>query len=87
MANCNSAKKSIRKIATRSAINRDRMSRIRTYIKKVEQAIEKSDKQLAGQAFITAQSELMRGVNKGIIKKNTASRKISRLSLRIKKIA
>ncbi|MEQ9116455.1 MAG: 30S ribosomal protein S20 [Rickettsiales bacterium] len=87
MANCKSAKKSIRKIATRSARNKDRMSKIRTCIKKVEQAIEKKDSKLAATNFVEAQSELMKGVNKGLIKKNAASRKISRISHRIKKIA
>ncbi len=87
MANCTSAKKAIRKIAARTARNKDRMSRIRTFIKKVEQAIEKKDAKLASDNLRIVQSEIMKGVNKGIIKKNAASRKVSRLSASIKKIA
>lgn len=87
MANCRSAKKSIRKTAVRTARNKDRLSRIKTFIKKVEQAVGKKDQKLATETLRQTQSEIMKGVTKGIIKKNTASRKISRLSAKIKKIA
>jgi small subunit ribosomal protein S20 len=86
MANHASTKKSIRKNATRTNENRMRRSRIRTFIKKVEAAIEAGDKAAALEAFKTAESEISRGVNKGVVKLNTASRKISRLSQSIKKI-
>lgn len=89
MAHHSSTEKSIRKTASRTAANRSRSTRIKTYIKKVIVATEKSatstpNKEKASKALIAAQSELMRGVTKGLIKKNTASRKISRLAKRIK---
>jgi small subunit ribosomal protein S20 len=87
MANHKSAKKATRKIATRSARNRARVSRIRTFIKKVEEAIVANNSEAAKTAFVNMQSEIMRGVTKGVIKKNTASRKVSRLAARIKAIA
>lgn len=87
MANCKSAKKAVRKIAARTAKNRNRVSKIRTFVKKVEQAIKENNKSLASENLKIAQSQLMKGVHKGVVKKNTASRKISRLSAQIKKIA
>jgi small subunit ribosomal protein S20 len=87
MAHHLSTKKSIRKIATRTAINRARKSRVRTFVKKVEEAILKGDKDIAATALREAQSELFRGVNKGTINNKAAARKVSRLSARIKKIA
>lgn len=87
MANHKSAEKRIRQTATRTATNRARTSRIRTFIKKVETAIAASDKPAAQTAFKEAQPELMRGVSKGVLKLGTASRKLSRLSAQIKKIA
>ncbi|MDB2415254.1 30S ribosomal protein S20 [Rickettsiales bacterium] len=87
MANHDSTKKSIRKIARRTAVNRASRGRVRTFIKKVEAAIEAANKTEAQEAFKTAESEIMRGVSKGILKLNTASRKVSRLSKSIKALA
>ena len=86
MANHISAKKRIRRNARMEIVNKIRKNRVRSFIKKVESAIEKSDKTLAQEAFKIAQPEMHRSVTKGIFKKNTISRKLSRLSLRIKKI-
>ena len=84
MANIQSAKKRIRQIKTRTARNRDRISRIRTYVREVETAINAGDKGAAEAAFRAAMPELHRGVTKGVLPKNTASRKISRLSAAVK---
>ena len=84
MAHHASAKKRIRQIEKRTRINRARVQRIRTYIRKVERAISSGDKQQAREAFQAAEPELMRGVNKGVVHRNTAARKLSRLSARIK---
>jgi len=84
MANTSSAKKMVRKIARRTAINKARRSRVRTFIKKVELAIESGDQAAAKTALTTAESELMRAVSKGVYHKNTGSRKVSRLSSRVK---
>ena len=86
MANTSSAKKRVRRDARKTATNISRRSRIRTFIKKVEAAIEGGDKDAANAALKAAQPELMRGVSRGVYKKNTAARKISRLSQRIKAI-
>lgn len=87
MANTKSAKKAIRKTIARTAINRARRSRMRTFLRKVEAAIASGDKGAAEQAFHAAQPELMRSAQKGVIHKNTASRKISRLSAHIRAMA
>ncbi len=87
MANTPSAKKAIRKMARRTAVNRSRRSRIRTYIRKVEEAIVSGDKTAAVAAFKIAEPELVRGAQKGIFHKNTAARKVSRLSKRIQTIS
>lgn len=87
MANHSASKKSIRKTIRQNAINTERRSRIRTFIRKVEEAITAKDKSKAQEALKAAQPEIMRGVTKGAYKLNTASRKISRLSSRIKAIA
>ncbi len=87
MANTPSAKKAIRKIARRTTVNRSRRSRIRTYIRKVEEAIASGDKTAAVAAFSIAEPELVRGAQKGIFHKNTAARKVSRLSKRIQAIS
>ena len=87
MANHASTKKRIRKTARQTLVNGDRKTRIRTYIRKVEEAIAGGDKTVAAAALKDAQPELMRGVAKGIFHKNTASRKLSRLSARIKALA
>ncbi len=84
MANIKSAKKRIRRTAKRSEINRDRVGRVRTFVKKVETAIASGNKEEAAAAFKEAQPEIMRGVTKGVLPRNTASRKLSRLSARIK---
>ena len=84
MANHSSAEKAIRKTATRTAIRRSRMSRIKTFIKKVDAAVEAKDKDGATKALIVAQSEIMRGVAKNLIKKNTGARKVSRLAQKVK---
>jgi len=82
MANHKSAKKRIRRNANRAEINKSRISRIRTFVKRVESAIASGDKDTAQTALKEAQPELMRGVSKGVLHKNTASRKMSRLSAR-----
>ena len=84
MANHKSAKKRIRRNANRAEINKSRISRIRTFVKRVEAAIASGDKDTAQTALKDAQPELMRGVSKGVLHKNTASRKMSRLSARVK---
>ena len=84
MANSRSAKKSIRQIARRTAVNRNRIGRIRTFMKKVEEAIETGDKEAANSAFRAAQPEIHRGVTKGVLHKNTAARRLSRMSRRIR---
>ena len=86
MANTTSAKKRIRRDATKSKVNASRRSRIRTFVKKVEVEIESGDKEAANAALKLAQPELMRGVTRGVFEKNSAARKISRLSQRIKVI-
>ncbi|HOO81613.1 MAG TPA: 30S ribosomal protein S20 [Alphaproteobacteria bacterium] len=84
MANHKSSKKRIRRNDKRAAINGARMSRIRTFIKKVELALVAGDAKEAESALQNAQPEISRGVVKGILHKNTAARKVSRLSSRIK---
>ena len=75
MANTTSAKKAVRKIAARTEVNKARRSRIRTFIRKVEEAIAGGDKEAANNALKDAQPEIMRAVTKGVMKKNTAARK------------
>jgi small subunit ribosomal protein S20 len=87
MANTKSAEKAARKTQRRYVINRARTSRVRTYMKKVEEAIASGDKTAAAAAFKEAQPILQSGVNKGTLRKNTVSRKLSRLSKRIKALA
>ncbi len=87
MANTKSAKKAVRVTIARTAINKARRSRVRTFVRKVEEAIASGDKSAAETALRTAQPEIMRGAQKGILHKNTASRKISRLSARIRALA
>ena len=87
MANHASAKKRIRRNARMEIVNKVRKNRVRSFIKKVEAAIEKADKSEAQKAFVQAQPEMHKSVTKGVFKKNTISRKLSRLSLKIKKIA
>ncbi|TVQ85509.1 MAG: 30S ribosomal protein S20 [Micavibrio sp.] len=84
MANHASARKRVRRNERRDVINTNRMSRMRTFIKKVELALAGGDAQEAELALKNAQPEIQRGVAKGLLKKNTAARKMSRLSARVK---
>ncbi|MTI08934.1 MULTISPECIES: 30S ribosomal protein S20 [Curvivirga] len=84
MANVKSAKKRIRQIKVRTERNRDRVSRIRTFVRNAEEAIASGDKSAAESAVRAAMPELHRGVTKGVLHKNTAARKISRLTARVK---
>jgi len=86
MANTSSAKKRVRRDERRTEVNRARRSRIRTFVKRVETAIESNDKESAQAAFVAAEPEIMRGVSRGILHRNTASRKVSRLAARIKSL-
>ena len=83
MANHKSAEKRARQTERRTAVNRARTSRIKTFVKKVETAIASGDKSAAAEALRSAQPEIQRGVTKGVVHKNTAARKLSRLSARI----
>ncbi|MCY4151190.1 MAG: 30S ribosomal protein S20 [Aestuariivita sp.] len=84
MANSRQSKKRARQNEKRFAVNKARRSRIRTFLRKVDEAITSGDRDAAVSALRTAQPELMRGVSKGVLHKNTASRKISRLAARVK---
>ena len=84
MANTPQSKKRARQNERRYEVNKARRSRIRTYLRKVEEAIAKGDASLAAAALRDAQPELMRGVTKGVLHKNTVARKMSRLSARVK---
>ncbi|RXT43566.1 30S ribosomal protein S20 [Bosea sp. Tri-44] len=87
MANTTSAKKAARKIVRRTEVNKARRSRMRTYLRKVEEAIASGDKTAAAAALKAAQPELMRAAQKGVVHKNTASRKVSRLAHRVSALA
>ena len=84
MANSPGSKKRARQTERRTEVNKSRKSRIRSYIRKVEEAISGGDQSVAQNALKAAQPELMRGVTKGLVHKNTASRKMSRLAGRVK---
>lgn len=84
MANTKSAKKAVRQIERRTAVNRQRRSKMRTFLRKVEEAIDAGDQSVARLALAAAEPILMRAAQKGIVHKNTASRKVSRLSARVK---
>ena len=84
MANTKSAQKMVRKIEKRTAVNGARRSRMRRYIRKVEEAIASGDQKAAAEALKVAQPEIMRAASKGVLHKNTSARKISRLSSRVK---
>jgi small subunit ribosomal protein S20 len=86
MANTVQSKKRARQNEKRAAVNKARRSRIRTYLRKVEEAIASGDKESASAALREAQPELMRGVTKGVFHKNTAARKISRFAARVKSL-
>lgn len=87
MANTASAKKAVRKIERRTGVNRSRRSQMRTYLRKVEEAIASGDSAAADAALRTAAPLVMRAAQKGIVHKNTASRKVSRLTKRVKSLA
>jgi len=83
MANSPQSKKRARQNEARFAVNKARRSRIRTFIRKVEEAIASGDKAAAAAALQAAQPEMMRGVTKGVLHKNTVARKVSRLAARV----
>lgn len=87
MANTKSAQKMVRKLEKRTLVNGARRSRMRTFIRKVEDAITSGDAEAAQKALQNAQPEIIRAAQKGILHKNTASRKVSRLASRVKAIA
>jgi small subunit ribosomal protein S20 len=87
MANTPGSKKAIRKIARRTEVNKARRSRVRTFLKKFEEALAGGNADEAKAAFVEAQSELMRAVGKGVVHKNTGARKVSRLAARLKKLS
>ena len=87
MANTPGAKKAVRKIARRTEVNTARRSRVRTFLRKFEEALASGDAAAAKAAFITAQSEQMRAVTKGVVHRNTGSRKVSRLAAQLKKMS
>lgn len=84
MANTPSAQKAVRKIAARTAVNKARRSRMRTFVRKVEEAIAAGDQKVAMEALRAAQPEISRAAQKGIVHANVAARKVSRLNHRIK---
>jgi small subunit ribosomal protein S20 len=86
MPNIASSKKRVRTIAKRTAVNHSRKSRIRNFTRKVEEAIASGDKSAAQTALKAAEPEIMRGVSRGVTHKNSASRKVSRLTKRIAKL-
>jgi small subunit ribosomal protein S20 len=86
MANTKSAKKATRVIARRTEVNKARRSRVRTFLRKVEEALEAGNRDAAAAALTAAEPELMRASQKGIFHKNTASRKISRLASRVRSL-
>ena len=87
MANTSSAKKATRKIAARTEVNKARRSRMRSFVRKFEEAAAAGDKAAATEAFKAVEPEIMRAATKGIVHKNTASRKVSRLAARLKAIS
>ncbi|MTI44693.1 SSU ribosomal protein S20P [Roseibium hamelinense] len=87
MANTPSAKKAARKIARRTATNKNRRSRVRTFLRKVEEAIASGDQGAANEALKAAQPEIMRAASKGVMHANNASRKVSRLNARVKALS
>ena len=87
MANTSSAKKATRKIAARTEVNKARRSRMRSFVRKFEEAVASGDKAAATEAFKVVEPEIMRAATKGIVHKNTASRKVSRLAQRVKALS
>lgn len=86
MANTTSAKKATRKIAARTAVNKSRTSRMRTFVRGVEEALKAGDKAKAEAALKAAEPEIMRAASKGVLHGNTASRKVSRLTQAVRKL-
>ena len=87
MANTPGAKKAVRKIARRTEVNKARRSRVRTFLRRFEEAITKGDVDTAKSTFVEAQSELMRAVARGVVHKNTGARKVSRLHAMLRKLS
>jgi small subunit ribosomal protein S20 len=87
MANSPSSKKRARQTEAKTEVNKARKSRIRTFIRRVEEAISGGDAKVAAEALRAAEPEIMRGVSKGVTPKNTAARKVSRLSHRVKALS
>ena len=87
MANTSSGKKAARKIERRTAVNKSRRTRVRNFVRKVEEALASGDKSAAEVALKAAQPELMRAATKGVLHANTASRKVSRLAQRVKQLS
>jgi small subunit ribosomal protein S20 len=87
MANTNSAKKATRKIARRTEVNKARRSRVRTFVRQVEEALAVGDAERAKEALRVVQPELQRAASKGVLHANTASRKVSRLAKRVKALS
>lgn len=87
MANTVSAQKAIRKIARRTKVNSARRARVRTFWRKVEEALAAGDPVLAKAALVAAESEMMRAVSKGIVAKNTGARKVSRMAQRVRTLS
>jgi small subunit ribosomal protein S20 len=87
MANNAGAKKAIRKIARRTEVNKARRSRVRTFLRKFEEAVTGGDAAAATTAFVEAQSEVMRAVSKGVVHKNTGARKVARLAAQLKRVS
>jgi small subunit ribosomal protein S20 len=86
MANTSSAKKNVRKMARKTEVNRARRSQVRTFLRRVEDAITAGDQKAANEALKQAEPAMMRAVSRGVFHKNTAARKISRLNKRVKAI-
>jgi small subunit ribosomal protein S20 len=87
MANTPGSKKAIRKTLRRTEVNKARRSRVRTYVRLFEEALAGGDAETAKSAFVKAESELMRAVSKGVVHKNTGSRKVSRLAAQLRKMS
>jgi small subunit ribosomal protein S20 len=81
-----SAEKRVRKTARRTAVNKNRKSQIRTAVRKVEEALSSGNREAAAAALKVAEPQIMRGVSKGVVHKNTGARKVSRLAARLKKL-
>ncbi len=84
MANTSSAKKATRKIARRTDVSRNRRGRLRSFVRRVEEALAAGDKEKAAEALKSAEPEIMRAASKGVLHKNTASRKVARLTARVR---